>query len=85
MSHATSVVPGPVILDWRHAAIGPLAPCVCCGKPALCRSPVRDVPCHKHCAETWITGHASRSAPTADPPASTALRSRPATASPKPR
>ena len=58
MSNATSAVPGPVILDWTHAAIGPLAPCVCCGKPALCRSPVKDVPCHKHCAETWITQHA---------------------------
>jgi hypothetical protein len=58
MSHATSVVPSPVILDWTHAAIGPLARCVCCGKPALCRSPVKDVPCHKHCAETWITQHA---------------------------
>lgn len=58
MSHATSVAAGPVILDWTRAAIGPLAPCVCCGKPALCRSPVKDVPCHKHCAETWITQHA---------------------------
>ena len=25
---------------------------------ALCRSPARDVPCHKSCAETWITTHA---------------------------
>ena len=58
MSHATSVTAGPVILDWTRAATGPLAPCVCCGKPALCRSPVNDVPCHKHCAETWITQHA---------------------------
>ena len=58
MSHATIVTAGPVILDWTRAATGPLAPCVCCGKPALCRSPVKDVPCHKHCAETWITQHA---------------------------
>jgi hypothetical protein len=58
MSHATSVLPGGVVLDWRHAAIGPLAPCVRCGRPALCRSPVKDVPCHKGCAEAWITDHA---------------------------
>jgi hypothetical protein len=58
MSKATSVATGPVILDWTRAATGPLAPCVCCGKPTLCRSPVKDVPCHKHCAETWITQHA---------------------------
>jgi hypothetical protein len=24
----------------------------------ICRSPVKDVPCHKGCAETWITVHA---------------------------
>jgi hypothetical protein len=24
----------------------------------VCRSPVKDVPCHKGCAETWITRHA---------------------------
>jgi hypothetical protein len=58
MPNATSVLPGGVVLDWRHAAIGPLAPCVCCGRPALCRSPVKDVPCHKGCAEAWITTHA---------------------------
>ena len=29
MSHATSGMPArPVALDWRHGAIGPLAPCV---------------------------------------------------------
>jgi hypothetical protein len=55
MSHATSASPGRVVLDWRHAAIGPLAPCVLCGKPAICRSPARGVPCHKGCAEAWIT------------------------------
>ena len=59
MSHATSAMPArPVVLDWRRGAIGPLAPCVLCGIPAVCRSPVKDVPCHKACAETWITGHA---------------------------
>jgi len=58
MSHATSVMPGAVVLDWRHAAIGDLASCVLCGMPALCRSPARDVPCHKGCAEAWITAHA---------------------------
>jgi hypothetical protein len=47
MSHATSPGPGRVVLDWRHAAIGPPAPCVLCGKPAICRSPVKGVPCHK--------------------------------------
>jgi hypothetical protein len=59
MSHATSAqVSGLVVLDWRHGHIGPLAPCVLCGRPAFCRSPVKDVPCHKGCAETWITSHA---------------------------
>ena len=60
MSHATSGMPArPVALDWRHGAIGPLAPCVLCGLPALCRSPVKNLPCHKACAETWITTHAA--------------------------
>jgi len=59
MSHATSGMPArPAALDWRHGAIGPLAPCVLCGLPALCRSPVKNLPCHKGCAETWITTHA---------------------------
>jgi hypothetical protein len=58
MSHATSALPGRVVLDWRHGTIGPLAPCVLCGHPALCRSPVKDVPCHKGCAEAWITARA---------------------------
>ena len=59
MSHATSGMPArPVVLDWRHGTIGPLAPCVLCGRPALNRSPVTGVPCHKGCAETWITAHA---------------------------
>jgi hypothetical protein len=55
MSHATSAAPGRPVLDWRHAQIGPLAPCVLCWKPAICRSPARGVPCHKGCAEAWIT------------------------------
>ena len=58
MSHATSAVPARVALDWRPGTIGPLAPCVLCGTPAICRSPVKDVPCHKGCAEAWITTHA---------------------------
>ena len=58
MSHATSGMPAQVVLDWRHGSTGPLAPCVLCGTPALCRSPAKDVPCHKACAETWITTHA---------------------------
>ena len=59
MSHATSGMPArPVVLDWRHGSIGPLAPCVLCGAPALNRSPARQVPCHKGCAEEWITTHA---------------------------
>jgi hypothetical protein len=59
MSHATSAMPArpAVVLDWRHGTIGPLAPCVLCGNPTVCRSPVKDVPCHKACAETWITSH----------------------------
>ena len=59
MLNATSGMPArPVVLDWRHGRIGPLAPCVLCGRVTVCRSPVKDVPCHKACAETWITGHA---------------------------
>jgi hypothetical protein len=58
MSHATSVAPARVALDWRHGQIGPLAPCVLCGTPAICRSPVKGVPCHKGCAESWITDRA---------------------------
>ena len=58
MSHATSGMPAQVVLDWRHGSIGELAPCVLCGLPALNRSPVTGVPCHKGCAETWIAAHA---------------------------
>ena len=59
MPNATSVMPGPVVLDWRKGQIGDLSPCALCGQPALCRSPAKDVPCHKGCAETWITSHAT--------------------------
>jgi hypothetical protein len=62
MSHATSAAAGGVVLDWRHATTGPSAPCVLCGGPAVCRSPVQGVPCHKACAETWITVHAANPA-----------------------
>jgi hypothetical protein len=64
MSHATSGMPARpvVVLDWRRGAIGPLAPCVQCGLPALCRSPVKNLPCHKACAETWIADHAANAA-----------------------
>jgi len=63
MSHATSGMPArPAALDWRHGAIGPLAPCVLCGLPALGRSPVAGGPCHKGCAEGWITTHAASAA-----------------------
>jgi hypothetical protein len=59
MSHATSSILGGVVLDWRHAAIGPPVPCVLCGELTCCRSPVKDLPCHKGCAEAWITTHAT--------------------------
>ena len=58
MLNATSAMPARVVLDWRHGQIGPLAPCVLCGTLALNRSPVKDVPCHKGCAEAWITTNA---------------------------
>ena len=63
MSHATSRVPGgPVIPGWRHAQIGPPQPCVLCDGLTVCRSPARGVPCHKGCAEAWITTHATTDA-----------------------
>ena len=62
MSESTAAMPGHVVLDWRHGQTGPLAPCVLCGQPALCRSPVKDVPCHKGCAEAWINAHATDAA-----------------------
>jgi hypothetical protein len=63
MSHATSTNPGgPVVLDWRHAEIGPPQPCVLCEGLTCCRSPAQGVPCHKACAEAWITTHATTDA-----------------------
>ena len=59
MSKATSLPAARVVLDWRKGQVSDQpAPCVLCGRPALCRSPGKDVPCHKGCAETWITRHA---------------------------
>jgi hypothetical protein len=51
-----------VFLDWRRGSIGELAPCVLCQRPAICRSPVKGVPCHKGCAESWIAAHARSAA-----------------------
>ena len=59
MCHATSTLPGGVALDWRHAATGPPAACVLCEGLTCCRSPARGLPCHKGCAEAWITLHAA--------------------------
>ena len=62
MSNATSVLPGGVVLDWTRARTGPPEPCVFGDGPTTCRSPVKDVPCHKGCAEAWITTHARNAA-----------------------
>jgi len=62
MPNATSPAPGRAFLNWRRGQIGDLAPCVLCGKPALCRSPAKSLPCHKGCAEAWITAHATNAA-----------------------
>lgn len=45
------------LLDWRHAKVADPAPCVLCQKPALLRSPDKGVPCHKTCAERWVSLH----------------------------
>lgn len=67
MLNATSAPPARVVLDWRHGRTGNRPePCVLCGRPALCRSPVKDVPCHKGCAEAWITAHARNPAERAE-------------------
>ena len=47
-----------VVLDWRHAPTGPPEPCVFGDGLAICRSPARGIPCHKRCAEHWISTHA---------------------------
>lgn len=45
-------------LDWSKSRVSAAPePCVICGKPALMRSPDRDVPCHKTCAEQWLGDH----------------------------
>jgi len=62
MSNATSAMPGGVFLDWRHGQIGPPEPCVFGDGLTVCRSPVKNLPCHKGCAETWITAHAADAA-----------------------
>ena len=62
MSNSTPAMPGGVVLDWTHARTGPPEPCVFGDGPTVCRSPVKDVPCHKACAETWITHHAADAA-----------------------
>ena len=62
MFHATSAPAGGVVLDWRHATTGPPEPCVFGDGPTVCRSPALGVPCHKACAETWITTHAANPA-----------------------
>ena len=58
MSNSTPAVPGGVVLDWTRARTGPPELCVFGDGTTVCRSPVKDVPCHKACAETWITTHA---------------------------
>jgi hypothetical protein len=62
MSNSTPTMPGGVVLDWRHASTGPPEPCVFGDGPTVCRSPVKDVPCHKACAENWITSRAADAA-----------------------
>jgi hypothetical protein len=40
-------------LDWsKTGSAGEPAPCVICGKPAICRSPNNKV-VHKTCADLW--------------------------------
>ncbi len=57
MSKPTLTAPSGVVLDWRRAATGQPEPCVLCGGLTVCRSPVKGTPCHKACAEEWITTH----------------------------
>jgi hypothetical protein len=59
MSKSTAIIRGGLVLDWRHAPTGPPAPCVFGDGLTICRSPVKGVPCHKPCAEAWITTHAA--------------------------
>jgi hypothetical protein len=62
MSNATSAMPGGVVLDWTRGRTGPAEPCVFGDGLTVCRSPVKDVPCHKGCAEAWITTRAADAA-----------------------
>ena len=62
MSHATSALPGGVVLGWPHGATGPAGPCVSGDGLTVCRSPVKDVPCHKGCAGARINDHAADAA-----------------------
>jgi hypothetical protein len=62
MPNSTLTVPGGVVLDWTRARTGPPERCVFGDGLTVCRSPVKDVPCHKACAETWITLHAADAA-----------------------
>lgn len=48
----------PVVLDWTRGRIGPVESCVFGDGPTVLRSPSKDVPCHKRCAENWIATHA---------------------------
>jgi len=41
------------LLDWRTHRIGPLTPCVLCGRAALMRDEAGET-CHKTCAETLV-------------------------------
>jgi hypothetical protein len=58
MSNSTASAPAGVVLDWTRARTGPPAQCVFGDGLTVCRSPVKDMPCHKACAEKWISAHA---------------------------
>lgn len=42
------------LLDWRHAKVGDLAPCVRCGRGVMLRNPDTGQPEHKVCAEAAL-------------------------------
>ena len=50
MNPTNRTAPIVIVFDWRRLSIGPLRPCVLCGRPALMRNDDHD-PCHKVCAE----------------------------------
>jgi hypothetical protein len=56
------IVDRPVVLDWTRGRTGPLEPCVFGDGRTTLRSPAKDVPCHKRCAEHWIETHAKDAA-----------------------